>query len=175
MFEHRLNSVHLEFPRRDQFRQARAELLEARGSTTLALEKLDVADNSPLTLIESLQAPLPANSNCWLRHEQAIYPLKIGINTIGRLPDNDVVVSAPYVSRRHCAVLVHTDGTCELHDIASKNGTYLNNRKITGPTRLMSGDEIFLCDSRLVFVSRTEDRQDKVADDTTRLPQGPDA
>ena len=57
------------------------------------------------------------------------------------MPDNDVVVADPSVSRRHCAVVVHTGQTCEIHDTASKNGTYLNGRRIDGPTRLAGGDE----------------------------------
>jgi pSer/pThr/pTyr-binding forkhead associated (FHA) protein len=41
-----------------------------------------------------------------------------------------------------------------LHDTASKNGTYVNGKRISGPTRLRSGDEIRMCDQRLVFVTR---------------------
>jgi len=41
------------------------------------------------------------------------------------MPDNDVVLQDAYVSRRHCAILIHLTGErCELHDIASKNGTF---------------------------------------------------
>ena len=76
---------------------------------------------------------------------------------VGRSPDNDVVLDDAYVSRRHCAVLVHAGDRCELHDVASKNGTYLNGQKICGPTRLKSGDEIRMCNKNLVFVSRVAD------------------
>jgi pSer/pThr/pTyr-binding forkhead associated (FHA) protein len=64
-----------------------------------------------------------------------------------------VVVEDAYVSRRHCAVLVHAGNYCELHDVASKNGTYLNGRKIECPTRLKAGDEIRMCNKNLVFMS----------------------
>jgi pSer/pThr/pTyr-binding forkhead associated (FHA) protein len=40
---------------------------------------------------------------------------------------------------------------CELHDVASKNGTLLNGKKIPGPSRLQSGDQITLCGRRLTF------------------------
>jgi pSer/pThr/pTyr-binding forkhead associated (FHA) protein len=83
-----------------------------------------------------------------------VYPLKIGLNTIGRMPDNDIVLEDAYVSRRHCAILVHAGDFCELHDVASKNGTLLNGHKIHGPTRLKSGDEIRMCNRNLVFMSR---------------------
>jgi pSer/pThr/pTyr-binding forkhead associated (FHA) protein len=86
---------------------------------------------------------------------ESVYPLKIGLNTVGRLSDNDVVLEDPYVSRRHCAVVIHAaNGTCELHDVASKNGTYLNGNRLSGPTPLVSGDEIRLCDRQLVFITR---------------------
>jgi pSer/pThr/pTyr-binding forkhead associated (FHA) protein len=82
-----------------------------------------------------------------------VHPLKVGLNTVGRLPDNDVVIADLHVSRRHCAVLVHSNYTCEVHDTASKNGTYLNGQLVTAPTRLKPGDEIRMCDLRLTFLS----------------------
>ena len=39
----------------------------------------------------------------------------------------------------------------ELHDVASKNGTLLNGKKIPGPTKMQSGDQITLCGRRLTF------------------------
>src|SRR5262245_22905449 len=126
MADARLNSIHLDFPRRDDFRHAREALLGSRWTSTVALERgleqwADAAGGQ--TMIQDRKDRLPPVVIFWLTDQQAIYPLKVGINTIGRLPDNDVVVQAPYVSRRHCAVLVHHSNGCELHDIASKNGT----------------------------------------------------
>ena len=42
---------------------------------------------------------------------------------------------------------------CEVHDVASKNGTVLNGKKITGPTKLQPGDQITLCTRKLTFVA----------------------
>jgi pSer/pThr/pTyr-binding forkhead associated (FHA) protein len=66
-------------------------------------------------------------------------------------PDNDVVIRDECVSRRHCAVVIHHDMRVELHDVASKNGTILNGKKIPGPTKIQSGDQITLCGRRLTF------------------------
>src|SRR5207237_3501868 len=107
------------------------------------------------TMIQGAKERPPAGVNFWLMDKEAIYPLKVGVNTIGRLPDNDVVVQAPYVSRRHCAILVHAGDGCELHDIASKNGTYLNGRRLEGPTPINRGDEIRMCDRQMVFMNKT--------------------
>ena len=154
MTDSRLNSVHLEFPRREDFRHARDMLLSSRGTNTLALDNPGGPGGGGQTMIQGVRERPPAGVNYWLMDKDAIYPLKVGVNTIGRLPDNDVVVQAPYVSRRHCAILVHAGEGCELHDIASKNGTFINGKKLEGPTRLNSGDEIRMCDLRLVFVSK---------------------
>jgi hypothetical protein len=158
MTDPRLNSVHLDPPRRADYRRAREELLRARGVNTLALA--DDPDEGcdpghPHTVIQNGSDQLPPGLNYWLADKDYIYPLKVGINTVGRSPDNDVVVQDCYISRRHCAILVHTGQGCDLHDTASKNGTYVNGKKISGPTRLRSGDEIRICDQRLVFVSRS--------------------
>lgn len=158
MADPRLNSVHLEPPRRALYRLAREELLRARGTHTLAVEDDPQADlvANPHTLIQNAGEPVPAGLNYWLVDKEYIYPLKVGINTVGRSPDNDVVVQDCYISRRHCAILVHAGEACELHDTASKNGTYINGKKISGPTRLHSGDEIRICEQRLVFVARAD-------------------
>ena len=42
---------------------------------------------------------------------------------VGRFPDNDIHFVELCVSRRHCVLLVHAWGGCDLHDTASRNGT----------------------------------------------------
>jgi hypothetical protein len=157
MNDSRLNSVHLDFPRREDFRRARDILLGNRGVHTIAVEKqhLSSPEAGSHTMVQEAEGKAPASSDHWLMDQGAVYPLKTGVNTIGRLPDNDVVIQGPYVSRRHCAILVHAGARCELYDIASKNGTYVNGTKLSGPTFLHSGDEIQMCDRRFVFMSRT--------------------
>jgi hypothetical protein len=161
MNDPRLNSVHLqlEVPRRQEFRQAREALLGARGWQTMAAENPSASDRragEQHTLIPHTDQPLATELRFWLQDRDYIYPLKVGLNTIGRAQDNDVVIEDSYVSRRHCAILVHASNVCELHDIASKNGTYLNGKRLAGPTRLNSGDEIRMCDHQLVFLSRDD-------------------
>ena len=160
MVDPRLNSVHLDFPRRDHYRRAREGLLEARGWQTLAAEQKDGASPSdrPHTVVQNARDPAPAALKFWLMDKDSIYPLKVGLNTVGRSPDNDVVIQDGYVSRRHCAILVHVGKGAELHDTASKNGTYLNGSRLSGPVRLHSGDEIRMCDCNLVFVCQDDDQ-----------------
>jgi hypothetical protein len=168
MNDPRLNSVHLEFPRREDFRRAREQLLDGRGMQTVALEQHSgLLGGNAHTMIENIRERCPSNADFWLMDREGLYPLKVGVNTIGRLPDNDVVIQGPYVSRRHCAILVHAGADCELYDIASKNGTFINGLKLSGPTHLAAGDEIRMCDRQFVFMSK-KGPGDGPANDSTR-------
>nr|WP_234542427.1 FHA domain-containing protein [Streptomyces shenzhenensis] len=50
---------------------------------------------------------------------------------IGRAADNDVVVDDLIVSRHHAELRVRPDGSHEIVDLDSHNGTYLNGRAVT--------------------------------------------
>jgi len=156
MSDPRLQSLHLEGqPRREQFRAARQALQAACGSQTIAGDlRLLVPDERLGSPTVAPAPPGPAATGrftFYLKDGTNVYPLRLGMNSVGRLPDNDVVIRDECVSRRHCAILVHSDLRCELHDVASKNGTQLNGKKIDGPTRLQSGDQILLCNRKVTF------------------------
>jgi hypothetical protein len=151
----RLNSLHLDPVRRQDYRRAREILLHSRGEMTLCAEQHPAEEPAICsTFIQNPGAELPENLICWLVDKEFLYPLKIGLNTMGRSNDNDIVVQDSYVSRRHCAILMHSNKSCEVHDTASKNGTYLNGSKISAPTLLKPGDEIRICDKQFVFFSK---------------------
>jgi hypothetical protein len=157
MVDPRLNSIHLDAPRRQEYRRAREALLQARGQFTLCAEqRLDAEASGSHTVIQNECHQQPVELDFWLMDRDYIYPLKVGLNTLGRSNDNDVVVQDSFISRRHCAILVHAGQGCELHDTASKNGTFLNGSKLSGPTRLHSGDQIRMCDRQFTFLSRSE-------------------
>ncbi len=61
--------------------------------------------------------------------------------TIGREPDNDIVIPDRQVSRTHARLLRTPDGF-ELEDLGSKNGTHLNGQPVQGRVRLQDGDLI---------------------------------
>src|SRR5262245_22966024 len=79
--------------------------------------------------------------------------LAVGKNLVGRLPDNDVVIASPYVSRRHCAILVMPDGTCILQDLGSTDGVYVDGERIKHSLRLKDGNEIRVGGRRLVLLA----------------------
>ncbi|ARP73599.1 ABC transporter ATP-binding protein [Streptomyces pluripotens] len=65
------------------------------------------------------------------RRPTSVRPLPARTIRIGRAPDNDLVVDDLTVSRRHAELRAHTDGTYEILDVGSHNGTYLNGSPVS--------------------------------------------
>jgi hypothetical protein len=76
--------------------------------------------------------------------------LNRGRFTVGSAPDSDVILADKTVSRRH-ATLEVTDHSCLIGDDGSTNGTFVNGRRVTGPTTVRDGDELRLGALRFVF------------------------
>jgi hypothetical protein len=161
--ESRLDSVHLDTLRREEFRRARESLLGAVGEQTrrgAVLQPPGDKTDAGSTLFHKFADRIPAGLDFVILDKEKVYQLKIGVNTVGRLSDNDVPIADPYLSRRHCAILVHAAGNCEIYDVASKNGTFVNGTRIEGRTPLSSGDEIRMCDRQYIFLRREELKED---------------
>jgi len=153
------HSLHLDgSPRQAEFRAARQKMELGCSQLTLGGDLGWLSDGDSDSR-ETRLGPNPART-FWVQDGERLYTLSVGVNSVGRLPDNSVVLRDECVSRRHCAIVVHRDGSCELHDIASKNGTVLNGSRIHGPTKLRPGDKIALCAKQLVFLIR-DDRKEK--------------
>jgi pSer/pThr/pTyr-binding forkhead associated (FHA) protein len=60
---------------------------------------------------------------------------------LGRSADADVLLDDPYASDFHMRLVAEDEGMV-LHDLGSTNGTYVNGRRVTAPTRLKRGDTI---------------------------------
>ena len=76
--------------------------------------------------------------------------------TLGRRPDNDVVVDEATVSRRH-SLIIETDSGFVLRDLNTVNGTFLNRNRISqGEHALQHGDQIRLAGSKIVLTFRQE-------------------
>jgi len=70
--------------------------------------------------------------------------------TVGRTPDNDLVIPSTWISKRHAALSPHKGGLA-LEDLGSVNGTLLNGARLVARRgyRLETGDKIALW--RFVF------------------------
>lgn len=80
-----------------------------------------------------------------------VYPLRSAVHlvTVGRAPDNDVVVPDRSISRRHAFLKRGSDGGFLILDAGSSNGTTVNgaNVMVRGagqPTRVRAGDTVRL-------------------------------
>ena len=90
-------------------------------------------------------------ARCWLVVDERRYALARGELTIGRDPDCDVWLDAPGVSRQHARIRTDANGDVVLEDSRSTNGTYVRKERISGPTRLIDGDEIHVGSLVLTF------------------------
>jgi pSer/pThr/pTyr-binding forkhead associated (FHA) protein len=63
--------------------------------------------------------------------------------TLGRAPDNDVVVGDDFVSSHHAEILVSDQHEYLLRDLNSTNGTFVNDRRVTS-SLLVPGDRLRL-------------------------------
>lgn len=70
-----------------------------------------------------------------------VYKLKPGKNTLGRQPDNDVVISDELASRRHAEIYCEDDQLV-IYDLQSTNGTFVNRERLVMPLILRNGDQI---------------------------------
>jgi len=73
------------------------------------------------------------------RHDWQLQP---GTYVIGRVPPADLMVNDATVSRRHAQLDIAANGKIRLTDLASLNGTLVNDRKITGSVDVKVGDAI---------------------------------
>jgi diguanylate cyclase (GGDEF)-like protein len=78
------------------------------------------------------------------------FELESGPQIIGRLPEAQVRIDGPGVSRQHAELLVGA-GLVVIKDLGSANGTHVNEIRITEPTALKDGDLIRVSGTVLRF------------------------
>lgn len=89
--------------------------------------------------------------------------------TIGRTPSNDLPVPNEHVSGLH-AVLERRAGLLVIEDQGSRNGTFVNGRKVTAAHTLHDGDELLIATTK--FLVRCPIGAEGTG--TTVLPSAPD-
>ncbi len=83
----------------------------------------------------------------------SIFNLPVGETVVGRNPDCSIPLDFHGISRRHFTISVD-DSDVTLTDLASANGTYLNNDKVTSPLILKRGDMIKIGSVALKFLPK---------------------
>lgn len=92
----------------------------------------------------------PSRATLWLIIEGRQIPLLNGVNVIGRAADATIRVDAPGMSRYHARIRVD-NGQATLEDLASKNGTHLDGRRLSIPEPLHDGNQIRVGGITLTF------------------------
>jgi hypothetical protein len=76
-------------------------------------------------------------------------PLGAGTLSIGRAPDNDIVLDDRRVSRRHAEIRLRL-GRHTLYDLGSTNGTFVNTKRVS-EVALSEGDKITFGAATLIY------------------------
>lgn len=90
----------------------------------------------------------------WIEWGRQRFPLADGVHVVGRDPDADVRFDATTVSRHHARLVVTAEGVI-LEDLASKNGTYLGDQRVTATVSLADGDAVRFGDVLVTFHTGT--------------------
>jgi hypothetical protein len=62
--------------------------------------------------------------------EYSSLELRLGVNRVGRAPQNDFSLNHASVSNQHCELVLSAEGVA-LHDCNSTNGTFINDEPVT--------------------------------------------
>ena len=71
--------------------------------------------------------------------------------TLGRGSENDIPLSDKCASRNHAMFQLVGEDSCFLIDLGSRNGSFVNGRRVTIPVSLKNGDRITLGETNLDF------------------------
>lgn len=83
------------------------------------------------------------------KREFVLHP---GENLLGRDPEAGVYLDHPSVSRRHARIWIRS-ARATIEDLDSRNGTFLDGRRIDGPTEMDDGAIVGLGPVTLTFVA----------------------
>jgi hypothetical protein len=98
--------------------------------------------------------------------------------SVGRKPDNDIVIDNPAVSGQHAVFRKRGDGVYEVEDLNSTNGTFLRGQKVA-KSDLHNTDEVAVAKHTVQFINDAEPapaaRPDPVSSDATVIMTSPPA
>src|SRR3954469_14669389 len=91
------------------------------------------------------------DNHAWLEMSNGDRVPIMGTCTLGRSSSNNVPLKDEKVSRKHALIHTQEENEYWLVDFGSANGTSINGRRITHPTRLQDGDALELAEVHLIF------------------------
>ena len=101
--------------------------------------------------IQMAAPPVQAGTGpCLIDNAGQRFPLRPGQETrIGRATDNDIVVAHSSVSRHHAAIAAQ-NGSFQVRDLGSQNGTFVAGQRVSGAA-LKDGDAVRLGEASFIF------------------------
>ncbi len=112
--------------------------MQRPGAAETKVEKRSSAPRARLVVVEPGGTTLPQGHSFVLPEECSI----------GRGPDNDIVLADSFVSTAHAAIN-YGDGSWWIEDLGSRNGSLVNGQRVETKTRLKPGDQIAIGQVRL--------------------------
>lgn len=148
-------SYYSEFNRKMMSTQAIYTMTDRHSSTqALRVRELErmlkqqkMADSSPKPQENKAANGKTPTAVTWKEHT---FPLTGDLIRVGRAAQNEIVIEAKGVSRFHCQIK-RSEGKLLIEDLSSTNGTVVGGQLIHGPHTLSDGDEVYLCNEKLVF------------------------
>ncbi len=82
--------------------------------------------------------------------KEIVFPLKTNYTSVGRDVNNAIVLRDEKISKKHAGIIIEEDSYW-IEDLGSKNGVYVNGKRVTHRERLYNGSLIKLGGSILKF------------------------
>ena len=108
---------------------------------------------------ETAEAARPAGrALTWrLIWNDRVLPLSEGETVLGRDPEAGIRIRSDGVSRRHARIVISGD-SATLEDLGSKNGTYLREQRIAGPTPIRPNETFRLGSTKITLRAVLDER-----------------
>jgi len=142
-------------PAGSNFCSSCGHVLGGEEPTTITFQPVDSGDPS-----EELSVVLPdlpeGTGVLWVKrgpNAGSRYVLDGELTKAGRHPDSDIFLDDITVSRRHAEFARGSNGSYQVRDVGSLNGTYLNRARIDEVAEVANGDEVQIGKFRFVFLA----------------------
>jgi|TARA_B110001469_G_C9633789_1_gene317379 ABC-type multidrug transport system ATPase subunit len=83
--------------------------------------------------------------------------------TIGRNSDCDIVLDSETVSRYHATIRDIGNGIFTIKDLGSRNGTFINGKKVKGVVKISLSDKIYIGRHQLSLKGKAKDLSEELA------------
>lgn len=90
--------------------------------------------------------------------------------TVGRSDDNNLVLPDRWISRNHAMLQGIENGDFYLIDLGSRNGTFINGRRVSVPVILQDGDQVTFGQTEITFSSPQARPVMASTEGSTRVP-----